>query len=267
MLEHSGVYVEAGASGHQFCPTLEGLRATLSPNRKAATSLIKDELLVDFPFADNGSMAHAFALLLQPFVRFLITGPTPLYLVTAPARGTGKGLLVDAVTIPVTGGLAGVMVLRGGDDELEKRVTACLVAGHALILLDNVTSLKSRVLSAALTSREWVGRILGRSQMVRVQNDAVWVATGNKVSLSDEMLRRVVPIRLDAAVERPEERTGFKHVLPAWALRHRGKLVDACLSIVEAWESSSSAGPVKTPIPAALPTALRRLQGESQENP
>ena len=200
-----------------------------------AVSLLRDDLLVDFPFTDEGSEAHALALILQPFIRFILSGPTPLYLITAPARGTGKGLLADVVTIPATGGEAGVMALPGSDDELEKRVTACLVTGHSLILLDNVTSLRSRVLSAALTSREWVGRILGRSRMVRVSNDATWVATGNNLSLSDEMLRRVVPIRLDAAVERPEERTGFRHPLPRWAYEHRQDLVSACLSIIQAW--------------------------------
>src|SRR5262249_10518642 len=59
----------------------------------AACRLLLDELLVDFPFHDAASKAHTVALLLLPFVRELIGGPTTLHLVDAPTPGTGKGLL------------------------------------------------------------------------------------------------------------------------------------------------------------------------------
>jgi hypothetical protein len=71
--------------------------------------------------------------------------------------------------------------------------------------------------------------------MVQVPNDASWVATGNNVVLSSEMARRVIPIRLDAKVEHPEERTGFRHPLPSWAIENRNDLVSACLSVVRSW--------------------------------
>jgi hypothetical protein len=52
-------------------------------------------LLGDFPFADEASRAHGMALLLEPFARPMIGGPTPLYLIDAPNRGAGKGLMAD----------------------------------------------------------------------------------------------------------------------------------------------------------------------------
>ena len=213
---------------------LELPHPSLGPDE--AQSLIFEDLLVDFPFADDGSRAHVLILLLQLFVHLLIDGPTPLYLIDAPARGTGKGLLADVLSLLALGRLAGVMSLPHSDEEMEKRITASLVAGHPLILLDNVTTLRSNSLNAVLTTTEWVGRILGQSQMVRVSNSATWVATGNNVTMSDEMARRVVPIRLDAGVERPEERTGFRHEdLAGWTADNRSRLVDACLSIIQAW--------------------------------
>ena len=67
-------------------------------------------------------------------------------------------------------------------------------------------------------------------------NRAVWLASGNNVELSDEMTRRIIPIRLDAGVERPEERSGFKHAdLPGYVRQHRSELVSACLSLIQAW--------------------------------
>jgi hypothetical protein len=71
--------------------------------------------------------------------------------------------------------------------------------------------------------------------MVNAPNTATWIATGNNVELSDEMSRRVALTRLDAEVESPEERTGFKHNLPGWAISHRTELVSACLSVINHW--------------------------------
>ncbi|HZA23571.1 MAG TPA: hypothetical protein VFA32_13390, partial [Dehalococcoidia bacterium] len=212
---------------------LEGLRWDMSLDR--ARALLLDEMLVDFPFIDDASQAHALALLLQRFLRFLIPGATPLYLIDAPTRGTGKGLLADVIAVVATGGPSYVMSLPRDDDELEKRITAALLAGRQLIQLDNVRQLRSAPLEAALTTTLWEGRRLGRSEIVRAPNTATWLATGNNVELSDEMNRRAVLIRLDAGVEAPEDRAGFQHPLPGWAMEHRSELVSACLSIITHW--------------------------------
>jgi hypothetical protein len=136
------------------------------------------------------------------------------------------------------------MALTRETDELEKRITAALLGDVGSILLDNVTRLAAPSLAAALTTDLWCGRLLGRSQLVHVPNKALWLATGNNVSLSDEMVRRVVSIRLDAGVARPEERTGFKHRdLRAWTLGRRTQLVSACLSLVEHWRREGSPAP------------------------
>jgi hypothetical protein len=202
-----------------------------------ATRWLFTELLGDFPFADKASQAHALALVLEPFVRPAIHGATPLYLIDAPLRGAGKGLLADAACLTATGRRADVMALVAGNaEEHEKRITALLLAGAQWILIDNATSMASAPLAAVLTATQWRGRRLGRSAMVDVPNDATWVATGNNVELSDEIARRTIPIRLDPGVERPEERKGFKHPeLLRWAATHRTTLVSACLSLIHAW--------------------------------
>ncbi len=90
---------------------LEGVRGTMSVNQ--ARSLIIEELLGDFPFVDDASRAHVVALLLLPFVRQMIQGPTPLHLIHAPTRGTGKGLLADVAALVTLGVPAPVMALTG----------------------------------------------------------------------------------------------------------------------------------------------------------
>lgn len=213
---------------------LDTVRGTMPVDQ--ARQLILEELLGDFPFVDDASKAHTLALLLLPFVRQMIQGPTPLHLIHAPTRGTGKGLLADVAALVTLGAPAPVMALTGQEEETEKRITAMLLSGTSLILLDNVSAIRSASLAAVLTASEWQGRRLGQSEMVRAPNNATWLATGNNVELSDELARRVVTIRLDAKLEQPEQRTGFRHPnLVAWVQEHRSELVSACLSLINAW--------------------------------
>jgi putative DNA primase/helicase len=72
--------------------------------------------------------------------------------------------------------------------------------------------------------------------MLSVNNDATWVATGNNVEVSDEMARRIMPIRLDAGLERPEVGRTFQHPdLLTFVRQNRTRLVSACLSLVRSW--------------------------------
>jgi hypothetical protein len=122
------------------------------PSEEAKAWLFR-ELLGDFPFADEASRAHSMALLLEPFVRPMIRGPTPLYLLDAPIRGAGMSLLADVACLLTTGRKAEVMTLvRSDAEEHEKRITALLLAGAQWVLIDNTTSLASAPLAAVLTT-------------------------------------------------------------------------------------------------------------------
>jgi putative DNA primase/helicase len=64
----------------------------------------------------------------------------------------------------------------------------------------------------------------------------VWAATSNNASLTLELARRSVRMRLDTSTERPWQRTGFRHPdLMAWTLAHRPALVAAALTMARAW--------------------------------
>jgi hypothetical protein len=82
------------------------------------------------------------------------------------------------------------MAQPGEDDEARKRITAALISGRPMLLLDNVRSLRSQSLEAVLTTTVWEDRLLGQTKMLRVRNTALWLATGNNVEVSDEMARR-----------------------------------------------------------------------------
>lgn len=205
----------------------------------AARSLFFEDLLVDFPFVSPSDRAHALAALLLPFVRRLIDGCTPLHLVEAPARGAGKGLLCNLVSILTTGGSCVARTLPESDEEIRKMLTAELATGRPIILLDNANDkqlLASASLASVLTTQSWTDRILGRTEMITVPNKAMWVLTGNNPKLSKDIVRRSVRIRIDPKVDRAWLRASFKHrPLLTWVREHRGELVRAALVLVQAW--------------------------------
>jgi putative DNA primase/helicase len=203
----------------------------------AARQLLVNDLLGDFPFTGDAEKAHALSLLLTGFVRAMIDGSTPLHLIEKPTPGTGATLMVDAISMIVTGGGVSVMVEGRDDEEWRKRLTAKLRQVPSIILIDNLRRpLDAAALAAALTAPCWEDRILGLSEMTRLPIRCVWVATGNNPEFSNEMARRLIRIRLDARVDQPWRRSGFRHPsLVAWVRTNRPHLVAACLTLCRAW--------------------------------
>lgn len=195
------------------------------------------ELLFDFPFTGDAERAHAVALLLLPMAREMIDGPTPLHLVEAPSPGTGKGLLTEVLAFVALGRWPAMMTEGKDEDEWRKRLTSQLMGLPSLIVIDNLRRrLDSAAFSSALTCSLWEDRVLGQSKIVRLPVRTVWVASGNNASLSHEVSRRTIRIRLDAKVDRPWLREGFRNPdLRRWAKERRPELVWSALSLVRAW--------------------------------
>ena len=202
-----------------------------------ARGLLLDDLLGDFLFVEDSDRANAVAMIELPFLRRLIRGPTPLHVIESPTPGTGKGLLADVLAIPASDRAPSVMTEGRDEDEWRKRITAKLLQAPQFVLIDNVRSrLDSAALSAALTSVTWEDRILGLSLTAAIPVDCVWLATANNPTLSIEVARRTVSIRLDAETERPWLRTGFRHPnLRKWTSEHRGELMWAALTLIQHW--------------------------------
>jgi hypothetical protein len=202
-----------------------------------ARGLICFDLLGDFPFTRNSELAHAVALVLLPFARDLIAGPTPLHLIEKPSPGTGATLFVDMAMLPTTGRSVTTMTEGRDEDEWRKRLTAKLRSGSAFLLIDNLRRcLDSAAVASAITSPTWEDRVLGTSEVIRIPVRCAWIATGNNPAISSEIARRTIRIRMDARQDRPWLRTDFRHPdLRAWARSNREKLVWAALTLIRAW--------------------------------
>ena len=202
-----------------------------------ARSLLLDDLLIDFPFASDADRCHAMAALFPTFVRRMIHGPLPIHLIEAPTPGTGKSLLAEAISLVCVGHSADVTTFDKDENDTRKKITALLVAAPQIVLVDNLRKgLLSSQIAAAITANIWTDRLLQTSQMLRLPNRAMWIATANNPALSMENARRSIRIRVDAKMDRPGRRRGFKHhPLGQWILGNRPALVRAVLTIVRGW--------------------------------
>ena len=145
--------------------------------------------------------------------------------------------MTDTFSIIATGQVTPALAMPTNKDEMSKTLTSVLANGQNIVFFDNINhSVDSGELASAMTTPTYQARILGKSQTIEVDVRCVWVFTGNNVTLSSELLRRLIMIDLDARVANPELRGGFRHDdIRGWATQHRGELVWACLTLIQNW--------------------------------
>lgn len=203
---------------------------------EAAHWLVHD-VYGEFPYASEADRTHLLGLVVQPFVRHLIDGPTPLHNVDAPERGTGKSILAAGAAFPFAGEDVSPTKASRREEDMEKKITSLLAEGATFVFFDNVScKLDSDALSIALTATNWKDRILGVTGMVDIPVRCTWIATTNNGTFGTDIARRTVWIRLDAKMEQPWTRDGFKRPGLVPAIREeRPKILGAILSILESW--------------------------------
>ncbi|HUV05139.1 MAG TPA: CHC2 zinc finger domain-containing protein [Armatimonadota bacterium] len=232
-------YHAASRTYYQPAPGVEILELPeeITDGHVRAAMDVFEDLTCDFPFKDAADRAHAFCLWLLPFVRDMIPGPTPLHLIEAPEPGSGKSLLMDILMMPSVGRHIGTITQTNDDDEWRKRLTAVLSRAQPVVMIDNVVkSLDSGALSSALAQMVWEERILGKTETLNVPIRCVWVATANNPTMSTEIARKTIRIRIDPKVDRPWLREEFKHRdLRSYTLDNRATLIWAALLICKAW--------------------------------
>lgn len=181
--------------------------------------------------------------------RHAIVGNVPLFGVTATTRASGKGLLVDAIALLGTGRRAPKWTQTRDEEEERKQLLALALEGDPVVCIDNCAyPLGSPGLDLVLTAGLAKGRVLGKTQTTTVALAALFFATGNNLQYRGDLARRVVPIRLDPQMEKPEERAGFRHpnLLP-WVAQERPRLLVAALTVLRAYVVAGCPPPGLTP--------------------
>lgn len=229
------------ASGIFYLETFDALHPptqVTTDDAQAAIKYLDENLFADFPFATDADRCHAYALLILPFVREMIAGPTPLHLIEASIRGAGKGLLTKVCLLPaLSQGGIGETPQPEDDAEMRKAITSALIENKGALIIDNANrKLDSGALAAALTSSIWSDRVLGSNKTASADVRLIFVVTANNLEISSEMVRRSIPIRLAPDTDAPEDRTGFAHpIILEWIAENRPQIVKAVHTIVLNW--------------------------------
>lgn len=202
---------------------------------EAALQLLREELLGDFLFTNpEGDVPAVLGLMLTPMVTELINGPRPLYVFDAPSAGSGKTKLTKMVTGHVIGD-ATLPTAPITSEEWAKALVSQARKGRAVMIFDNVNDVvDSGTFAAAVTAYPaWEARILGTSDNIELASPAAWVITGNGMSMSAEMSRRSMIIRIEP---HPRDYTAWRHRdLDRWATQHRGDIQAALATLVRSW--------------------------------
>ena len=208
-----------------------------SPSKQDALDALAtlNELLVEFPFANDASRSVAMSMLLTPVLRAALPPAVPMHVITAPEAGSGKSYLQDIASVITTGDRCAVLSVSDNPDETEKRLIGAALAQLPIIALDNVSDLLMGDFLCQATERPVLQiRPLGTSNLTRICNTFTVFANGNNMRVGADAVRRTVQCALDSGMECPETRE-FVIDPVAMVLADRGKYVGACLTIARAY--------------------------------
>ena len=207
---------------------------------RAALGVFTD-LFVEFPFVTKQDQAVGLSLPISAVVRGAL-GMVPVHAFTAPTPGSGKSFIADLTSTITSGRWCPVIAPGSSQEELEKRLGAMVLAGHAIISLDNASTEISGDALCQISERPIVRiRILGKSETPECEFRGILIANGNNLVISGDMVRRTLLGCLDSGLERPEERK-FSGNPVKLILADRGKYISAAITIVRAYLEAGSPG-------------------------
>lgn len=208
---------------------------TIEDAKRAFNTLM--DPFCDFPFVADYDKSVACAIVLTMLARNAIAGPTPPFVIQTSTPRTGKDLLTDVLTIIGTGRQTPGRSLPDNDVEFTKLLLSLGISSARVVSFGNCEGLiGSPALSHAVT-RELIGdRLLGANRDVTVALRPVWLFNGNNPYFRSDFGPRVILLTMDAEMEDPQARSGWKHdPLLSYVKRERPRLVAAGLTILRAY--------------------------------
>ena len=198
-----------------------------------ALALLED-LLIEFPFVTDIDRSVALSMLMTTLLRASLDLAL-FHLIRSHMAGTGKSYLVDLASVIATGRWAPVIDMNRDKDEISKRLEGVLLNGQPIISLDNLEGQIGGPALCLFTERPLIDvRILGKSDLPEIESRAMCLGTGNNVTPTKDIVRRVLVADLDAAQERPELRA-FNADPLRMASQDRSRYMSAIFTIARAY--------------------------------
>lgn len=174
------------------------------------------------------------------------------YMVLANVQGSGKSLVAQ-IGICASFGLP-KNTPRRGEDELCKVLDTAALQGASYLFFDNLKNyVESPLLEGFMTSPVWSGRVMGSQRSFEVEKSTVLILTGNNLSVSPDLQRRLLQCDLFVKAADLQSRKHERILTPQVVARpeERGKLLSALWAMVRHWDATGRPGagpdPLKNP--------------------
>lgn len=199
----------------------------------------------------RGSRVNHLAAIITPHLKGILgAAKLPMFWFEAAGPGEGKGTCCDLVTW-ISEGKDATKTPWKNEEELEKYLGSLLKKGASHVVFDNlkIPELSSGVLEGAITAGELEIRLLGTNETIEAPFNVQVMATSNETTLSKDMVRRSVPIRLNrkTTADEPEPRYKYNMDDDPWPLKHRAEIIRD-IHVMLAWWFQQGVEPGSTTI-------------------
>jgi hypothetical protein len=203
------------------------------------------DALKNFPFDPEGEtrvpFRRSFSAHLAAMLGFYCQSlfpegtPTPLFIYNANQPGSGKSLLMRIAISPVHGPPAETGIPEN-EGEFEKILDSAALARSPYLVLDDCKSIYSQALNRFITSPVHQTRLMHSQRNAKVPKKTIVVATGNALSISEDLDRRAVVVDLFEPGE-ASKRTFDKAITPGWLFMKstRAEFLAAMWAFVRHW--------------------------------
>lgn len=161
------------------------------------------------------------------------------FLVRSSSPGGGKSLIIQ-MAATASYGLPETMT-RASEEELRKNLDAAALQGSAYLFFDNLKGhLESALLEAFMTSPVWGGRVMGTQLKFKARKGAILAVTGNNLSLSPDLQRRMLQCDLHVENFDLQEKQHRRDLNPMVLNRPevRSELLSAAWALIRHWDKS-----------------------------
>lgn len=236
-----GYHLPTGVYLH--LPRIETEGLPQSPNRGMVVAALRHlwRPWEGYRFASAEDRAAMLAAIIGGVCRVGLETAPGVFL-DAPVQGAGKTKAAEALAVLVRGyrGVTPFTEGQNAEAEMTKRLVGLLLEGAPSLLVDNVVGVfDSAVLAAFITSGRLDERMLGGNAWFRGEGRVLVIATGNNASLSRDLGRRLLRVRIDPGVECPQgQEFHFDPVVRA--MGERLAIARAVITVVQAFQSDGA---------------------------